>query len=178
LREIRKQTPGVLLSDLNMPGMSGFELLSVVRRRFPAIRTIAMSGSFCGDEVPSGVAADAFFQKGSSTGALLRMIGSMSQAKPQGGESVNQTAPIWLNGNGHDDAGQAWITISCPECLLTFPQGVGGSMAPIRTAQCIHCDSTIQFAVVPQHEGPTARPIRNLPAVGETGKACAAQPYF
>jgi hypothetical protein len=29
--------------------MSGFELLSVIQRRFPAIRTIAMSGSFTGD---------------------------------------------------------------------------------------------------------------------------------
>jgi CheY-like chemotaxis protein len=34
LAQIRK-VPQVLLSDLNMPGMSGFELLSVVRRRFP-----------------------------------------------------------------------------------------------------------------------------------------------
>jgi DNA-binding NarL/FixJ family response regulator len=74
LREIANEAPELLLSDLNMPGISGFELLSEVRRRFPAIRTIAMSGSFCGDEVPSGVAADGFYQKGSSVVALLRMM--------------------------------------------------------------------------------------------------------
>jgi CheY-like chemotaxis protein len=66
LLELRKEIPDILVCDLNMPGMSGFELLSVVRRRFPMIRTIAMSGAFCGDEAPSGVAADAFYQKGSS----------------------------------------------------------------------------------------------------------------
>jgi len=38
-----------------------------------------MSGSFLGDEVPSGVAADAFYQKGSSMGCLLRMLENLPQ---------------------------------------------------------------------------------------------------
>ena len=33
LERIRNGRPEILLSDLNMPGMSGFELLSVVRRQ-------------------------------------------------------------------------------------------------------------------------------------------------
>ena len=57
------EVPDFLICDLNMPGMSAIELLSVVRRRFPAIRAIAMS-AFSGDEAPSGVDADAFFRKG------------------------------------------------------------------------------------------------------------------
>jgi CheY-like chemotaxis protein len=81
LRELRKEIPDILLSDLNMPGMTGFELLSVVRSRFPEIHTIAMSGSFSGDEVPSGVAADAFYQKGSSMGCLLRIMEALPRIK-------------------------------------------------------------------------------------------------
>ncbi|MGA3334162.1 MAG: response regulator [Terracidiphilus sp.] len=77
LLEIRKEIPDIILSDLNMPGMSGFELLSVVHRRFPAIPVIAMSGAFSGDEAPSGVVADAFYQKGSSLGALLMIMGAL-----------------------------------------------------------------------------------------------------
>ena len=77
LAEIRLEVPDFLISDLNMPGMSGFELLRVVRREFPSIRVIAMSGAFSGDEVPSGVVADAFFQKGRGIGELLRIIKSL-----------------------------------------------------------------------------------------------------
>jgi DNA-binding NtrC family response regulator len=74
LNALREEMPEILISDLNMPGMSGFELLTVVRSQFPHLRTIAMSGAFSGDEVPSGVAADAFYQKGSSVGSMLKMI--------------------------------------------------------------------------------------------------------
>jgi CheY-like chemotaxis protein len=79
LFEIGKLIPDILLCDLNMPGMSGFELLSVVRRRFPAIPVIAMSGGFFGSAVPSGVAADAFYQKGSGIDHLLRTITAFSK---------------------------------------------------------------------------------------------------
>ncbi len=74
LREICLEQPEILLSDLNMPVMSGFELLSMVRRQFPAIQTIAMSGAYSGIEVPSGVDADAFYEKGRNLEALLQLF--------------------------------------------------------------------------------------------------------
>src|SRR5512146_1765545 len=65
LLQLRKLTPDVIISDLNMPQMSGFEFLSVVRRRFPDIPVIAVSGAYeSGDHVPGGVIADAFYAKG------------------------------------------------------------------------------------------------------------------
>jgi CheY-like chemotaxis protein len=75
LAVIRDREPDILVSDLNMPGMSGFELLSVVRRRFPAIAVIAMSGMYS-DATPSPrVAADGFYAKGStSAGGLLDIL--------------------------------------------------------------------------------------------------------
>ena len=49
-----------------MPQMSGFEFLSVVRRRFPELLVVAMSGAYdSGDSVPGGVIADAFYAKAS-----------------------------------------------------------------------------------------------------------------
>src|ERR1700733_12508636 len=72
---LREEIADIIVSDLNMPGMSGFEFLSVVRRRFPAIQVVAMSAVAAG--VPSGVAADSFYQKGSGPGSLLQIIGAM-----------------------------------------------------------------------------------------------------
>src|ERR1700744_1059847 len=61
LQQLRARTPTLMLCDLNMPDMSGFELLSIVRRRFPAVPVVAMSGLYPGDSVPEGVLADAFY---------------------------------------------------------------------------------------------------------------------
>jgi len=94
LIEIQKEIPDIILSDLNMPGMSGFELLSVVRRRFPAIPMIAMSGAFSGDEVPSGVVADAFYQKGSSLGALLMIMGTLPRMERHPSCLFGSTMPM------------------------------------------------------------------------------------
>ena len=43
--ELRQSLPDMIISDLSMPNMSGFEFLSVVRRRFPHIPVIAISGN-------------------------------------------------------------------------------------------------------------------------------------
>src|ERR1700691_3261502 len=81
LSELRVEVPDIILSDLNMPGMSGFELLSVVRRRFPSIRVIAMSGEFSGKKVPLGIAADAFYEKGTGPSFLLRTVEAMMRSR-------------------------------------------------------------------------------------------------
>jgi CheY-like chemotaxis protein len=81
LREISQEMPDILLSDLNMPVMSGFELLSMVDRWFPEVHKIAMSGAFTGNQVPNGVSADAFYQKGSGMDALLHILGTLPQIR-------------------------------------------------------------------------------------------------
>ena len=78
LSEINRETPDLLLSDLNMPGLSGFELLSVVRHRFPAVHVIAMSGAYFGDSVPTGVFADGFYEKGRGVKSLLKIVADVA----------------------------------------------------------------------------------------------------
>jgi len=53
LAVMREGTPDLLVSDLKMPNMSGFELFSVVRHRFPAVAVIANSREFVPASNPS-----------------------------------------------------------------------------------------------------------------------------
>src|SRR4051812_12938780 len=83
LASLKHSLPDVIISDLRMPNMNGFEFLSVVRQRFPHIAVIAISGEFTGFEVPESVIADAFFQKGSYEAAqLFEKIGELLQEMP------------------------------------------------------------------------------------------------
>lgn len=173
LAEIRKEIPDIILSDLNMPGMSGFELLSVVRRRFPAIRVIAISGAFSGDGIPPGVAADAFYEKGTHLGSLLQILEGMAHpVAPPSLQQPSRLAPVWIPRNGHDPSGEAYVMISCPECLRTFPQVLDETVSAIRETGCVYCQSLIHYAIVqpadpasPQafqrkHDAGTPTPLR------------------
>jgi CheY-like chemotaxis protein len=67
LAVLKEPLPDLVISDLQMPNMNGFEFLSVIRERFPQLPVIAVSGEFSGDNVPQGVLADAFFEKSQYT---------------------------------------------------------------------------------------------------------------
>lgn len=161
LAEIRKGIPDLVLSDLNMPGMSGFELLSVIRKRFPSIRVIAMSGSFSGDEVPRGIAADAFYPKGSDIRSLPKIIERLPQPEWLPADKPASSAPLCIQRNGSTPSGEPCVTIDCPECLRSFQQSFGGASGPIREARCVHCNSAVYFAIAepigswPEHANQT-----------------------
>ncbi len=106
LAELQRELPDILLSDLNMPGMSGFELLSEVRRRFPSIHTIAMSGLFSGTEAASGVAADAFYQKGCGAASLLKIIESLPRKERMQSRRAAATASISIQPGGQAAFGE------------------------------------------------------------------------
>jgi CheY-like chemotaxis protein len=149
LSEIRQRTPDILISDLNMPGMSGFELLSVVRRRFPAIQTVVMSGAFSGDGLQLGVAADAFYEKSSGIGSLIHMVKAMSHPdRLPAYRNPGILAPIWIPKNGNDNTGQEYVMIPCPECLRTFPQVLGDAATLIHVTSCTSCLSLIHYAIL------------------------------
>src|SRR5258705_11789555 len=64
LLKLKEFSPEVIISDLNMPKMSGFEFLSVIRRRFPEISKIPSSEAYGSRVEPTEVLANAFNAKG------------------------------------------------------------------------------------------------------------------
>jgi len=148
LEQIREEVPDILLSDLNMPGMSGFELLSVVRRRIPNIYVIATSGAFSGDTVPHGIAADAFHEKATGLGGLFDIVKTAPLASTHIRAGSNASTPIWISPSRSSESSRADVLITCPECLRAFSLSVGAADFVIHEANCVYCDTIIHYATV------------------------------
>jgi len=108
---------------------------------------IAMSGAFSGNEVHSGVAADAFYQKGSSMGSLLRMMETLPRPERMPANHPAVLQPLWVHLNQQENSGVAHVTIACPECLRTFAHPLGNARGLIRETECIYCRASIQYAI-------------------------------
>jgi CheY-like chemotaxis protein len=91
LEQLAIALPDLLISDLNMPEMSGFELLLIVRQRFPSIPLMAISGVYDSAGCPpEGVVADAFYAKGRHRPeTLLRTVAELIRP----GEVATPTRP-------------------------------------------------------------------------------------
>ena len=140
LVQLRQSLPDVIISDLSMPNMSGFELLSVIRRRFPHIPVIAFSGDYNG-AAPQGLICDAFFTKGHYTPEALftRIADLMEQSPIRPNISKPDKAPVWIPKN---DAG--YFVITCTECLRSF--SVPDSMEEeVRETDCVFCNSKLLY---------------------------------
>jgi len=151
LLRLKTFVPDVIISDLNMPQMSGFELLSVLRRRFPEISVAAMSGAYdSGELVPGGVIADAFYAKGRHhPKELLRVIAELIQTSAE--RSVThqkQSAPVWIPRNGKDSNGVPFIVLTCTECLRSFPLSVvREDVEEIQITPCLFCANPVRYII-------------------------------
>jgi len=145
------ELPNLIVSDLNMPHMSGFELLSVVRRRFPHIPVIASSGAYhSGDSVPGGIIADGFYAKvGSGPDALLSMVAALLTTSADGILARHTgSAPVWIPRNGKDSQGIPFIVVTCPDCLRSFPLSVlNENIQEIQETECLFCPTKVRYIV-------------------------------
>jgi CheY-like chemotaxis protein len=151
LFQLRSMIPAVIISDLNMPEMSGFEFLSVVRRRFPDIPVLAVSGAYqSGHDVPGGVIADAFYSKSTMrVDHLLQTVADLIETAAE--HAINhhrQSAPVWIPRNGKDAAGVAFIVLTCTECLRSFQLSVlHEEIQEIQETPCHFCYTPVRYII-------------------------------
>ena len=142
ITKLRAGLPDLIVSDLNMPRMSGLEFLAVVLTRFPQIPVIVIS-SETADAIPAGLAADAYYHKnGFGFQQLLETISDLTRKPPL------RTAPPLIDNR---PAQARWdmdgnSIIRCEDCLREFivppvPKIVRYENWTI----CLHCGKLVQF---------------------------------
>ena len=147
LQMIRSCAPDILLSDLNMPGMSGFELLSVVRRLYPQIHVIATSGAYSGTNVPKGIAADSFHEKASGLASLFQLMDMAALLGHTSFFSQRTPTPLWIDLESRMPFESNHVLLNCPACLRPFRQTIEEIDAEIRETTCRFCGSKVDYAI-------------------------------
>src|SRR5579863_3762564 len=116
LVKLRDKLPKVIISDLQMPRMSGIEFMSVVRRRYPSIPVIVLSGS-SQHELPVEVKPDRWFDKSAPLfPELLRAVRDLARKTPHRAylPQVISTPVRTRPGGG------AYFGLTCTDCLRFF----------------------------------------------------------
>ena len=150
ITKLRAALPDLIISDLNMPGMSGLEFLGVVRKRFPQIPVIVTTGD-APAEMPSEVTADACYCKGGfRLQQLLETISDLTKKPPL------RTAPPPVDNEpvrARWDASGRYI-IRCQDCLREFniPR-IFHIEGAEKWTSCVHCGKFVHFLVAEHSDG-------------------------
>jgi CheY-like chemotaxis protein len=145
LAKLREKLPDVIISDLNMPRMSGLEFISVVRRRLPHIPVIVISGGAQPEQAPRDFRPDVWLGKGSLH--IEELVESIDDLIRQGPSQLQipefTDTPFRVQHGGVGD-----FVVPCADCLRPLkipdtPEIRSGEQA----ATCIHCQARVRFFV-------------------------------
>lgn len=145
LAKLRNALPRVIISDLGMPRMSGLEFVSVVRRRFPCIAVIVLSGSIP-KVVPDSPQPDVWIEKDSLDFAkLLQTLRDLARKTPEHGD-----LPEGMSSNRTQPGFDGTMPLTCPDCLRTFQVKLSTQDTSVeRIAVCSHCTAQVPVRIEP-----------------------------
>lgn len=144
LVKLRDTLPKVIISDLKMPRMSGVEFIGVVRRRFPTIPVVALSGSIV-REFSEEINPDCWFEK-SMLGfpELLQTVDYLARKTPDH-VSIPQVVSIPVRTR---PGLASYFMLTCTDCLRPFraPNPRDNKLVE-GTAICTHCEARVPFLI-------------------------------
>ncbi len=150
---LRGAIPDLLITDLNLPRMSGFELLSIVRTRFPMIAVLAVSGDYSVANLPREVICDGFLAKGPNFEfELLEEVRRLISESPlRSSPAKSDRAPVWI-----PRSYTGYIVLTCPECLRSFSAVQARQGAANET--CVCCGANVPFEMSSIERPPAPQP--------------------
>jgi CheY-like chemotaxis protein len=172
LQLLRGAKPDLLVTELNLPHMSGFELLSVVRTRFPQIAAIAVSGEYTLVSLPVETICDGFIAKSPNLCfELVEEIRRLISLSPiRASRARNDAVPVWIP---RSKAG--YIVLTCPECLRSFSAVEPQTSPACETCVFCGCEVRFQMSAVEQIPAPPSDSVhlRSRKAIDQAKKALA-----
>jgi hypothetical protein len=124
--------------------MSGIEFISVVRRRFPSIPVIALSGSIP-SEFPAEAEPDVWFEKGAlQVPALLQAIHDLVRKTPAEANFPQVvTTPVRTR-----PGFAGYFILTCTDCLRIFrATNTPEDKRADRTAICAYCEARVPYLI-------------------------------
>jgi CheY-like chemotaxis protein len=142
LVKLQDMLPKVIISDIQMPRMSGIEFISVVRRRFPSIPVIVLSGSIQ-RELPAEAKPDRWFEKTAhQIPELLQAVHDLARKTPDRAylpQVISTPARTRPGGAGY-------FVLTCTDCLRLFQvTSTPENKTVEQTAVCVHCEARVPF---------------------------------
>jgi CheY-like chemotaxis protein len=142
LAVLRYTLPKVIISDLQMPRMSGLEFIGVVRQRFPTIPVIVFSG-LIPRELPEDIDPDCWIQK--SVAAFPDVVRTVNELAREAPDDVDLPEVVCVPVRAGPGFAGCMI-LTCTDCLRTFRADVRPAEAE-GTAACTHCDARVPYVI-------------------------------
>jgi CheY-like chemotaxis protein len=143
LRKIQNARPDLVITDLRMPNMNGFELLSVLRTRFPELATVVISGEFLAVNGQQGALGDAFFEKGNyELPDFLAKVSELLATPRKRMHNPGFGAPVWR------PVGDEPVMLTCTSCTRSFPIDVCHGASLPKVTDCIFCGARLNVQVL------------------------------
>ena len=144
LMKLRDELPNVIISDLQMPRMSGIEFISVLRQRFPSIPVIVLTGSIQ-RELPEEVRPDRWFRESvQQVPELLQAVHDLARKTPDCADLPQViSTPVRTRPDG-----AGYFVLTCTDCLRLFQvTSTPENKTVQRIAVCVHCEARVPFLI-------------------------------